>query len=265
MTNPSPLSDADARQIGETTFDRNVVVLAGAGTGKTTLLVNRLIHALLREPHPLRLTDMLALTFTNKAANEMKARLRDRLHGLLADCEAEAGSGNSGGAGLEDFKQRYHVSTAHVRGKIQVALSDLEKSQIATLHSFAAHVLRLYPIEARVDPHFHEDEGTQFLETFQDAWDAWLEQELGAQGSAHAQWQDLLNHMGLKEIRSFAFSLCQDQISIPELERQVGSEGSPAAFRMWLQSKQHQVRSLLTQYDRAKPRKIEKLLSLAER
>ena len=40
MTNLSPLSDADARQIGETTFDRNVVVLAGAGTGKTTLLVN---------------------------------------------------------------------------------------------------------------------------------------------------------------------------------------------------------------------------------
>ncbi len=265
MSNLEVLPDADARLRAETTFDRNVVVLAGAGTGKTTLLVNRLIHALLREPHPLRLTDMLALTFTNKAANEMKARLRDRLHGLLADCEAEAGSGGSGGTGLEEFKQRYHVSTAHVRGKIQVALSDLEKSQIATLHSFAAHILRLYPLEARVDPHFHEDEGTQFLKTFQDAWDAWLEQELGANGSSHAQWQDLLNHMGLKEIRSFAFSLCQDQISIPELERQVGSEGSPAAFRMWLQTKQHQVRSLLTQYDRAKPRKIEKLLTLAER
>ncbi|MDH5699398.1 MAG: UvrD-helicase domain-containing protein, partial [Nitrospirota bacterium] len=265
MSNLDLLPDADARLTAETTFDRNVVVLAGAGTGKTTLLVNRLIYALLREPHPLRLTDMLALTFTNKAANEMKARLRDRLHGLLADCEAEAGSGGSGGTGLEEFKQRYHVSTAHVRGKIQVALSDLEKSQIATLHSFAAHILRLYPIEARVDPHFHEDEGTQFLETFHDAWDAWLEQELGSQGSAHAQWQDLLNHMGLKEIRSFAFSLCQDQISLPELEQQVGSEGSPPAFRMWLQSKQHQVRSLLRQYDRAKPRKIEKLLALAER
>lgn len=265
MSNLELLPDADARLMAETTFDRNVVVLAGAGTGKTTLLVNRLIHALLREPHPLRLTDMLALTFTNKAANEMKARLRDRLHGLLADCEAEAGSAGSGGAGLEEFKQRYQVSTAHVRGKIQVALGDLEKSQIATLHSFSAHVLRLYPLEARVDPHFHEDEGIQFLETFQNAWDAWLEQELGAQGSAHAQWQDLLNHMGLKEIRSFAFSLCQDQISISELEQQVCSEGSSPAFRMWLQSKQHQVRSLLTQYDRPKPRKIEKLLSLAER
>lgn len=265
MSNLERLPDADARLMAETTFDRNVVVLAGAGTGKTTLLVNRLVHALLREPHPLRLTDMLALTFTNKAANEMKARLRDRLHALLADCEAEPGSEGSAGTDLEEIKQRYHVSTAHVREKIQVALRDLEKSQIATLHSFAAHVLRLYPLEARVDPHFHEDEGIQFLETFQHAWDAWLEQELGAKGSAHAQWQDLLNHMGLHEIRSFAFSLCQDQISIPELDQQVCAEGSSPAFRKWLQSKQHQVRSLLTQYDRAKPRKIEKLLSLAER
>jgi len=62
MTNLFPLSDAEARQVGETTFDRNVVVLAGAGTGKTTLLVNRLLHALLREPHPFRLSEMLALT-----------------------------------------------------------------------------------------------------------------------------------------------------------------------------------------------------------
>ncbi len=91
MSNLELLPDADARLTAETTFDRNVVVLAGAGTGKTTLLVNRLIHALLREPHPLRLTDMLALTFTNKAANKMKARLRDRLHGLL-DCEADVQS-----------------------------------------------------------------------------------------------------------------------------------------------------------------------------
>ncbi len=50
--------------------------------------------------------------------------------------------------------------------------------------------------------------------------------------------------MGLKEIRSFAISLCQDQISISELERQVGFEAFPAAFRMWLQTKQHQLRSL---------------------
>lgn len=257
------LPDADARHTAETTFDRNVVVLAGAGTGKTTLLVNRLIHALLREPRPLRLTDMLALTFTNKAANEMKARLRDRLHGLLADCEAEARSGDPGSKSLEEFRQRYHVSTGHMREKIQIALGDLEKAQIATIHSFAAHILRLYPLESRVDPNFHEDDGTEFLETFQGAWNVWLEQELGAHGSAHAQWQEVFRHMGLKEIRAFAFSLCQDLISIPELKTQVGAEALAPAFTAWLQSKQRQVGTLLEQYDRAKPRKIEKLLALA--
>ena len=74
----------------------------------------------------------------------------------------------------------------------------------------------------------------------------------------------LLIHMGLKEIRSFAFSLCQDQISISGLNRQVLRK-DPLRPLEWLQRKQHQVRSLLTQYDRDKPRKIEKLLSLAER
>ena len=112
MTNNlSPLSDADARQIGETTFDRNVMVLAGAGTGKTTLLVNRLLHALLREPHPFRLTEMLALTFTNKAANEMKGRLREELQELLTACQSPTLTRESENARLKEFQERYHVST----------------------------------------------------------------------------------------------------------------------------------------------------------
>ena len=257
------LPDAGARLTAETTFNRNVVVLAGAGTGKTTLLVNRLIHALLREPHSLRLTEMLALTFTNKAANEMKGRLRDRLHGLLAECEAEARSEMPVVTSLEEFRQRYHVSTEHMREKIQMALGDLEKAQIATLHSFAAHVLRLYPLESGVDPNFREDEGTQFLETFQEAWNAWLEQELGAHGSAHAQWEEVLNGMSLKDLHAFAFSLCQDHMSLPELEKQVNADALEPAFNIWVQSKQQQICELLKRYDRAKPRKIEKLLNLA--
>ena len=59
------------------------MVTAGAGTGKTTLLVDRLVHLLLRNPEPLKITDIVALTFTNKAANEMKLRLRQRLQAFL--------------------------------------------------------------------------------------------------------------------------------------------------------------------------------------
>ena len=78
------LPDARDRQIAVGTFDRNLVVTAGAGTGKTTLLVDRLAHLILRNPEPLKITEIVALTFTNKAADEMKLRLRERLQTYLA-------------------------------------------------------------------------------------------------------------------------------------------------------------------------------------
>jgi ATP-dependent helicase/nuclease subunit A len=80
---PFDLPDAVDRRTAVETFDRNLVVTAGAGTGKTTLLIDRLVHLLLRNPDPLHITEIVALTFTNKAANEMKQRLRDRLQGYL--------------------------------------------------------------------------------------------------------------------------------------------------------------------------------------
>src|SRR5262249_26911601 len=77
------LPDAVDRERAASTFDRNVVVTAGAGTGKTHLLVERLMHLLMREPE-IKLTDVVALTFTNKAAAEIKLRLRERLEAYVA-------------------------------------------------------------------------------------------------------------------------------------------------------------------------------------
>src|SRR6266511_1612198 len=82
-TSQIELADACDRQAAMATFDRNLVVTAGAGTGKTTLLVDRLVHLLLRNPEPLKITEIVALTFTNKAAEEMKLRLRQRLQAFL--------------------------------------------------------------------------------------------------------------------------------------------------------------------------------------
>src|SRR5919202_1897431 len=101
------LADAEARRLAESTFDRNVVVIAGAGTGKTTLLANRLVHALMREPHPLALRQIVALTFTNKAATEMKQRLRTRLMALAAGAEAPPDDG--GAVGLPALCAQYRV------------------------------------------------------------------------------------------------------------------------------------------------------------
>ena len=265
MTNLSPLSDADARQIGETTFDRNVVVLAGAGTGKTTLLVNRLLHALLREPHPFRLTEMLALTFTNKAANEMKGRLREGLQELLTACQSPTLTRESENARLKEFQERYHVSNEHIQEKVTAALNDLEKAHLATLHSFAAHVLRLYPLESGVDPHFQEDDGTKFSEIFSEAWNRWLDEALSEHGLNHAQWREILDVVDLKGIRGFAFALCDDLVSLPELKTQLDSEIQSPALASWLHTSKQKMASLVQKYAQPKPRKIERLLESAER
>ncbi len=265
MTNFSPLSDADARQVGETTFDRNVVVLAGAGTGKTTLLVNRLLHALLREPHPFRLTEMLALTFTNKAANEMKGRLREGLQELLKACQSLTLKKDYENARLKKFQEQYHVSTEHIKEKVTAALNDLEKAHLATLHSFAAHVLRLYPLESGVDPHFQEDDGTKFSEIFSEAWNRWLDEALGEHGLNHAQWGEILDVVDLNGIRGFAFALCDDLVSLPELKTQLDSESQSPALASWLHTSKQKIARLLQEYAQPKPRKIERLLEVAER
>jgi ATP-dependent helicase/nuclease subunit A len=265
MTNLSPLPDSDARQVGETTFDRNVVVLAGAGTGKTTLLVNRLLHALLREPHPFRLTEMLALTFTNKAANEMKGRLREGLQELLAACQSAVLKREFENMRLKEFQVRYHVSTEHIEEKVTAALKDLEKAHLATLHSFAAHVLRLYPLESGVDPHFQEDDGTKFSEIFSEAWDRWLEEALGDHGLNQAQWREILDVVDLKGIRGFAFALCDDLVSLPELKRQLDSESQTPLVASWLHASKQKITRLLQEYAQPKTRKIERLLEVAER
>ena len=56
------LPDDKDRLLAVRTFDKNIVVTAGAGTGKTTLLVDRITHLLMRETDPLSITDIIAIT-----------------------------------------------------------------------------------------------------------------------------------------------------------------------------------------------------------
>ena len=111
MTSLGPMSDRDSRRSAETTFDRNVVVVAGAGTGKTTLLVNRLVHLLMREPDPLAITQIVALTYTNKAATEMKVRLRERLATFARASLGSLQPSDGGAVTLEDLCLRYGLTT----------------------------------------------------------------------------------------------------------------------------------------------------------
>ncbi|HJU04184.1 MAG TPA: UvrD-helicase domain-containing protein [Nitrospiraceae bacterium] len=258
-SNPLHIPDAEVRRQAETTFDRNIVVVAGAGTGKTTLLANRLIHALIREPGPIEVTQVVALTFTNKAAAEMKARLRERLLSLLSPDHSR--SPDAGAVRTCDLRDAYGLSSGEIGRRAETALRDLEKAQIGTLHSFAAHLLRLYPIESGVDPDFEEDDGLRFDEHFSTQWDIWLDEELGPKGSNHPHWRRLLAAVGLAEMRKLASALCSELVPLDEIQQQSQDPTLSPAIRDWFVAKRDRAAQLLTAYDRQKRRKAE--LSMA--
>jgi ATP-dependent helicase/nuclease subunit A len=133
------LDAADRRRAAES-IGESLVVEAGAGTGKTTLLVTRIVN-LLRSarvddpPRPVRMSEIAAITFTEKAAGELKARLRDALERAVA-------TGRFGSQPLD----------AAERAALTDALADLDRASVSTIHSFCASLMRERPVEAGIDP-----------------------------------------------------------------------------------------------------------------
>jgi ATP-dependent helicase/nuclease subunit A len=248
-SDPFELTDAFDRERAVQTFDRNLVVTAGAGTGKTTLLVDRLVHLLLRNPDPLPITEIVALTFTNKAANEMKLRLRERLQSFLAvrldeDPPSEAAENSKIEVG--SVIAGYQLSKDDLDRRVRDALRNIERSDIGTIHSFAATLLHLYPLEAGVDPQFHEDDGKEFDRLFDEQWDLWLGEELSLESSHADEWQKILGKLGLEQIKALAKSLSSEAV---ELGRQgKSSQAILEPLQSWLAGLESRAAALIARH-----------------
>jgi ATP-dependent helicase/nuclease subunit A len=245
------LKDSQTRWLAAASCDRNVIVTASAGTGKTTLLVERLVHLLLRAGDPISLTDIVALTFMEKAAHEMKMRLRTRLQRLAAEPREAA-----------DITT---LSAWQVRARANMALAEIDRSQIGTIHSFAAHLIRLYPVEAGVDPGFITDEGHHFEQQFDQYWRQWLGRELGPAAPRSEQWKDILSRTGLDTLREFANKLANDLVPLDALESQLEAPTLSPILLRWIEENLERANALLRGQrngDR-EPRQIEKLLTAA--
>jgi ATP-dependent helicase/nuclease subunit A len=248
------LRDADARHSAATTFDRNIVVTASAGTGKTTLLVDRLLQLLMKSPDPVLLPEVVALTFLEKAAYDMKLRLRERLLDLRGNSKTCGNLASANG-----------VSPAEIRKRAERAIGDLERSQIGTIHSFAAHLIRSYPIEAGVDPRFEPDDGRGFERHFDRDWEGWLNIELGPRGKRHDIWKRVLHRTSLKSLRELATKLTKDLVPLPLLMAQMAPGPLSPVIIRWLEQCRDRARCLL-QGERQRerePRQVEKLLNAA--
>ena len=253
MSDQFTLTDSQDRFLAETTCDRNVVVVAGAGTGKTTILVNRILNLLMREPRPVAITEIVALTFTNKAAAEMKQRLRTQLLQLTERAEDM----------IATFRTRYHLPADQIVDRAKTALEQMEKAQIGTLHSFAAHLLRLHPLESEIDPSFQEDDGSRFKEMFHSSWDRWLDDELGAAGSQHDRWRRVLTGASLDDLQQFTVALAGDFVDLEELDRQCSCTELEGALRGWVAETHDRAATLVAAQDRPKRRKAEQMLAAA--
>lgn len=126
--------------------DCNLLVSAAAGSGKTAVLVERILSML---TDPERMTDidrLLIVTFTNAAAGEMKDRIRSAIEEKIAELEVN---------GEEDGRMLEHL---------QRQTSLLSNAQITTIHSFCQYVIRNYFHTIDLDPSIQiADEGEQEL------------------------------------------------------------------------------------------------------
>jgi ATP-dependent helicase/nuclease subunit A len=146
--------DQEARDTIRSDLDSTLVVEAAAGTGKTTELVARIL-ALLTSGKA-TLVSMVAVTFTEKAAGEMKLRLRTEIG------RARAAQG----------------TPEVVRERLDRAVSELEAAHIGTIHAFCAELLRERPVDARVDPLFMAADEAMQERLFDEAFERFFQREL---------------------------------------------------------------------------------------
>jgi ATP-dependent helicase/nuclease subunit A len=144
-----PLPDRSARDRIARDLHATLFVEAGAGTGKTTELVGRIV-ALVRSGVPV--DRIAAITFTEKAAAELSERVRKQLE-LAA----------TGGKG-------YEAISGEERQRCAAALPDLDRAAIQTLHSFAQRILSLYPLEAGLPPELRIMDEVEGDIAFRDRW-----------------------------------------------------------------------------------------------
>ena len=214
------LPDSHARHGAVTASGTNVVVTAGAGTGKTSLLIDRILHLLTRRHQPLTLTQIVAVTFTNKAASELKLRVRHRLR-LMKDLamgvqEEEQPHGYEIQS-IRTIQESSGLTDEELASVSDEAMREVERAHIETIHSFAGHLLRLYPVEAGVDPSFQEDDGTRFHEHFNHEWDQWVQRELDTGGRRHDAWRRMLMRYSLEDVKQLARALTDEFIPLPEV------------------------------------------------
>jgi ATP-dependent helicase/nuclease subunit A len=137
--------------------DRNILVAAAAGSGKTAVLVERIIQKVLSPDDPVNVDELLVVTFTSASAAEMRHRIGEALEAAI----------------IQNPKSR----------NLRTQLSLLNKASISTLHSFCMEVIRKYYYLIDLDPSFRIADETEAQLLRDEVIDELFEDEYGKEGN----------------------------------------------------------------------------------
>jgi ATP-dependent helicase/nuclease subunit A len=142
MTAPTKPSLTPQQHAAIHSRDVSIALSAGAGCGKTFVLTRRFLSHLEPSEHPCELSSLVAITFTERAAREMRDRIRTECRRRLRSCP--------------DDEVEYWLRIVR----------EVDSARITTIHSFCASLLRSHAVEAGLDPRFallEETTGGAFL------------------------------------------------------------------------------------------------------
>ncbi|MXX47488.1 MAG: AAA family ATPase [Chloroflexi bacterium] len=205
------LADQQARDRIEHSLGETLFVEAGAGTGKTHQLVQRIVNLI--ATGVVQANEIAAITFTEKAA----AELYDRV--------------------LEELDQQRQSATDPARSELFAAAAEqLDHAAIETLHAFAGRILRMHPVEAGLPPGFRIVDESEALLSFNRRWDDALDAILEDESLAEPLLTAFDQQMTLEHLRELARALHFDwdraespsaELQPPDLAQSVAEISAP--------------------------------------
>ena len=183
--------------------DCNILVSAAAGSGKTRVLVERIIGRIMDEKDPVDIDRILVLTFTTAAAGEMRARIAEAINGLIEQ------------------------NPDNERLKKQASL--IYNAQITTIDSFCMNILRNNFTEIGLEPGFRVADTKEVMELADEALDEVLEEILSKETTENGHrieyLEDFLgrfeNKDNLKKIRGSILSVYDEADKAPFIEEYI--------------------------------------------
>lgn len=169
---------------------RNVVVTAGAGTGKTRTLVARYISLLADGSQP---ENVVAITFTDKAANEMRSRVRSAILSQAGDMQKD--------------EDKHYWEALEQR---------MDSARIGTIHSLCTEILRNHPAEAGIDPKFTVLDEPQSALLAADAVAATLEEILQME-----EFQLLFEFIKVRDLEKILLQMLKKRLALRGWERKI--------------------------------------------